>query len=164
MRRYDPNYKDGLSSQQVKQRYKDLSARTTITKDQEVDSSLVDEDNYTDYYIYSNNEYVSAESLEEFVITYNNPKAERKHPNGNRNEDSRYMLAQIYSTNFEIYRGEEHIARLLTFIESVENDDFRGANRSLGMQIYRENDLQRNTIDSNNDKDKKKAKHKKGSK
>ncbi|MBR2704469.1 MAG: hypothetical protein IKE91_03270 [Clostridia bacterium] len=85
----------------------------------------------------------NAESLEEFVRTYNNPKAERKHPNGNRNEDSRYMLAQIYSTNFEIYRGEEQIARLLTFIESVENDDFRGANRSLGMQIYRENDLQR---------------------
>ena len=85
----------------------------------------------------------NAESLDEFVRAYNNPKIDRKHPNGNRSEDSRYMLAQIYSTNFESYRGEEKIARLLTFIESVENDDFRGANRSLGMQIYRDNKVQR---------------------
>ncbi len=85
----------------------------------------------------------NAESLDEFVRACKNPKIDRKHPHGDRVEDSRYMLAQIYSTSFESYKGEEKIARLLTFIESVENDDFRGANRSLGMQIYRENAIQR---------------------
>ncbi len=85
----------------------------------------------------------NAESLDEFVRTHNDPRAERKHPHGDRTEDSRYMLAQIYSTNLDNYRWDEKVARLKTFISCVENDDFYGANRSLGMQIYKGNDDER---------------------
>lgn len=65
-----------------------------------------------------------------------------------KNEDGqelhlRYMLAQIYSSHIEQFGRAERIDRLKTFIEFVENDDFDGANNSLGMQIKKDNKLQR---------------------
>lgn len=55
----------------------------------------------------------------------------------------RYMLAQIYSTHLSVFDKEERMTRLKAFIKHVENDDFDGANSDLGIQINKENKLQR---------------------
>ncbi len=65
------------------------------------------------------------------------------HRKGNRVLNSRYVLAQIYSTKFMRYGKNERRERIAQFIEHVKSDEFEKANNDFEMEIDRENSLQR---------------------
>ena len=69
------------------------------------------------------------------VEKINNGKDIEKH--------SRYMLAQIYSTHFNNLDKGEKKSRLVSFIESVKNDDFYKANSCFGLSMNKNQKLQR---------------------
>lgn len=54
---------------------------------------------------------------------------------GNRELDSRYMLAQIYSAHFNKFDKNEKKNKLLSFIEYVKNDEFDKANTCFELSI-----------------------------
>ena len=54
---------------------------------------------------------------------------------GNRELDSRYMLAQIYSAHFNKFDKNEKKNKLLSFIECVKNDEFENANSCFELSI-----------------------------
>ncbi|MBE5806367.1 MAG: hypothetical protein E7313_06675 [Clostridiales bacterium] len=56
---------------------------------------------------------------------------------GNRELDSRYMLAQIYSSHFNNLDKSKKKGKLISFIESVKNDDFDEANNCFGLLMNR---------------------------
>ncbi|MBR3133969.1 MAG: hypothetical protein IKG56_00720 [Clostridia bacterium] len=77
-----------------------------------------------------------------FISRYHNAQA-LNNRRGNRTLDSRYMLAQIYSAHFNKFDIESQKNKIKSFIDCVRNDDFEGANSVLGIQINRNNRLQR---------------------
>lgn len=56
---------------------------------------------------------------------------------GNRELDSRYMLAQIYSAHFNKFDKNEKKNKILSFIECVKNDEFENANSCFELSIDR---------------------------
>ena len=54
---------------------------------------------------------------------------------GNRELDSRYMLAQIYSAHFNKFDKNEKKNKILSFIECVKNDEFENANSCFELSI-----------------------------
>jgi len=77
-----------------------------------------------------------------FITRYHNVQA-LNNGSGNRELDSRYMLAQIYSAQFSKFDKKEQKSRIKSFIGCVGDDDFEGANDILRLQIDRNNKLQR---------------------
>lgn len=64
---------------------------------------------------------------------YNAQDLERR--SGNRELDSRYMLAQIYSAHFNKFDKNEKKNKILSFIECVKNDEFENANSCFELSI-----------------------------
>ena len=62
---------------------------------------------------------------------------------GNRELDSRYMLAQIYSAHFNKFDKNEKKNKILSFIECVKNDEFENANSCFELSIDRNARLNR---------------------
>lgn len=62
---------------------------------------------------------------------------------GNRIYNSRYMLAQIYSSYFNTFDRNKKTNRIQSFIECIGNDDFEMANETFGIQISRNNRMKR---------------------
>ena len=84
------------------------------------------------------------------AISFNNEK--RRNLDGrtiNQEMDSRYVIAQIYQT--ELMKNDYGTSKkkLINFINCVNNDNFNGANKALGINIERENKLQRDNLISN---------------
>ena len=85
---------------------------------------------------------IKTRRLMTFLTRYHNAiSLDRR--NGNRELDSRYMLAQIYSAHFNKFDKKEKCNKLISFIKCVQDDDFEKANETFGMQIGKENKLQR---------------------
>ncbi len=77
-----------------------------------------------------------------FISRYHNTQALNR-GRGNRVIDSRYMLAQIYSAHFNKFDEKSKKPKIKDFISCVRNDDFDGANNVFGLQMDRNNKLQR---------------------
>ena len=58
-------------------------------------------------------------------------------------KDSRYVLAQIYQSQLMKYDTVSTKNKLVDFINCIKNNDFYGANKAFGMQIEKNNQLQR---------------------
>ena len=66
--------------------------------------------------------------------------ANNKYQNaGQKAEFTRYMLAQIYSTQFMKLRENERKGRLLEFISALRNNNIQQANAAFDIKINREN-------------------------
>ncbi len=78
-----------------------------------------------------------------FVTRLNNAETLEHDRKADRVLESRYMLAQIYTTHFMKIPKEERGKRLGRFIECVANDDFEGANAAFGIRIKKSDKLQR---------------------
>lgn len=85
---------------------------------------------------------INKRQMTTFISRYRNALS-LNHRRGNRMLDSRYVLAQIYSTKFMKYGINERKCRIVQFIEHVKNDDFEKANYDFEMEIDRQNSLQR---------------------
>ena len=77
-----------------------------------------------------------------FISRYENVQAFNNRT-GNREMDSRYMLAQVYSTHFNKFDIETKKQKIKAFISYVQDDEFEKANATLGMKIDKNNKLQR---------------------
>jgi len=65
---------------------------------------------------------------------------------GSREKNSRYVLAQIYQTEFIKNNSEEAKSKLVNFINCVNSNNFEGANQALGIRLEKNNQLQRDSI------------------
>lgn len=63
--------------------------------------------------------------------------------------DSRYMLAQIYQTQYLRFDPKMRRQKIIDFINCVEKDEFERANETLELKINRDNKLKRNLYVSN---------------
>ena len=88
------------------------------------------------------NEDINKRKLTTFISRYRNVQS-LNHKQGNRILDSRYMLAQIYSTKFMKYNQSEQKQRIAKFIKHVETDEFEMANDDFDIKIDKKNSLQR---------------------
>lgn len=77
-----------------------------------------------------------------FISRYHNTQTLNR-GRGNRVKDSRYMLAQIYSAHFNKFDEKSKKQKIKDFISCVKNDDFDVANSVFGLQMDRNNKLQR---------------------
>ena len=85
---------------------------------------------------------VKTRRLMTFLTRYHNAVSLDRRT-GNRELDSRYMLAQIYSAHFNKFDKREKCYKLISFIKCVQDDDFEKANETFGIQIGKDNKLQR---------------------
>lgn len=83
-----------------------------------------------------------------FISRYHNVLALNR-GKGNRVLDSRYMLAQIYSAQFNKFNANSKKSKIKSFIDCVSKDDFDVANAIFGLKIARDNKLQRDFYVSN---------------
>ena len=88
------------------------------------------------------NRDIKVRQVTTFLSRYNNAML-LYNKNGNRVIDLRYMLAQIYSAQFNKFTIDEKRNKLKKFIENVSNDKFEEANNTFGMKILRENEKER---------------------
>ena len=77
-----------------------------------------------------------------FVSRYKNAILLENHT-GFREDNSRYMLAQIYQAQFNKYDKNEKISKIREFIECINNNDFIKANHTFGMKLEKENQFHR---------------------
>lgn len=77
-----------------------------------------------------------------FISRYDNVISFNKHQ-GNRVKNSRYMLAQLYQTQFMKANSQDRKQRIISFIKSVEEDNFKESHKVLGLNINRNNSLVR---------------------
>ena len=68
---------------------------------------------------------------------------------GNREINSRYVLAQLYQSELMKNSYIQAKNKLVNFINCVKNDDFKSANDVLGIKIEKENKLRRKSIVEN---------------
>ena len=77
-----------------------------------------------------------------FISRYENVLAFNNRT-GNREIDSRYMLAQVYSTHFNKFDTVRKKQKIKAFISHVQDDKFEKANASFDMKIDKNNKVQR---------------------
>ncbi len=65
---------------------------------------------------------------------------------GNREKNSRYVLAQLYQSELMKNDSTQAKNKLVNFINYIKNNDFEGANHTFGMKIEKNNQLQRGNI------------------
>ncbi len=63
-----------------------------------------------------------------------------------REKDSRYVLAQLYSTKFMKYSSKERKDRIKAFIKSVNDDNFEKAHNDFDLKIERNKEINRNDL------------------
>ena len=68
---------------------------------------------------------------------------------GNDEIHSRYLLSQIYQTQFMKFDSNDKKEKIKSFIDCVINDDFDGANNVFGLKINKNNSLLRDMYVSN---------------
>lgn len=79
-----------------------------------------------------------------FLTRYHNAVTLNK-GKGNRELNSRYLLAQVYSSHFNRFDKDKKRDKILSFIECVGNDDFEKANDVFEMKLDRKNTLLRSS-------------------
>lgn len=77
-----------------------------------------------------------------FISRYDNTLQLNKNQ-GNRVKNSRYMLAQLYQTQFMKLSQKERKTAIAQFTKKIIQNDFEGANKVLEINIERSNFLQR---------------------
>lgn len=87
-------------------------------------------------------EDINKRKLTTFISRYRNAISLNRNQ-GNNELDSRYMLAQIYSTKFIKYREEEQKEKIVDFIEHIKNNEFQKANNDFNIEISKQKSLQR---------------------
>ena len=65
---------------------------------------------------------------------------------GNREVDSRYVLAQLYQSELMKNYPNQAKSKLVNFINYVKNDEFEKANEALGIRLERNNHIYRDII------------------
>lgn len=80
------------------------------------------------------------------AIHFNNLRKSNLTRTLEQEKDSRYVLAQIYQSQLMKDDIEQAKNKLTNFINYIKDNDFDGANKTFGIQIKKDNKLQRNNI------------------